>query len=175
MSKKIVKSEGKGIKPGFVKFLSLPHLGEIPFKDAEGELTLTVTEDDMKKAKCSDPNNCVLAVSGKRSFGALFHAIVVGKTVLHIILKVGDVFQSIRFGLTGKLKKAVHAFDKSKDAEGRGKWILGVGDHTIGPLSQGTINRTNRRNKYGGKGGKSQGLSNIMSAPTRVILSHVTV
>jgi hypothetical protein len=160
-------------KSGFVVFASLPHLGEVPFRDAEDDLTIEIRQSDVDNAKCGDPNNCVLAQAFRRVLGGLLQAVIVGKSVVHVLING----QSIRYGLSGKLMKAVHAFDLSKDANGKGQWSIPLGEYVIGPLPKSGLRggRECRKGRYGGKGGRAQGLSNIMFVPSRVILARKKV
>jgi hypothetical protein len=169
-AKKIVKGEGTEVSQGFVTFASLPHLGMVPFTDANETFDLVITEDDVKDALCGDVQKCVLANACHRNFGAFFEYVIVGKTVMHVVING----VSKRFALGKKLEKAVTDFDKSKDGKGNGKWNIPLGTYTIGPLppSGRRLGRPNRHAQGPHNGGKKQGLSQIAFAPSRVILNR---
>lgn len=146
---------------GIVK---LGELGEFPFDDAKKSLVIEVTQEDISKGKCSSPGACVMARAINRNLGSLFQHVVVGKTVIHIVMNG----RSVRFGVKGKMGRAIHHFDKF------GVWLLEPGKLTLFPpsKSQKRGGRPNRHGLYGGKGGKAQGRSTILAAPTRLI-SHL--
>lgn len=146
---------------GEIGFVELRGIGRIPFVDAKGPLEFEVIEDDIKAGVCKNPEACIFAQSLWRRLGSLFEHVVVGNTRVHIIQNG----RSTRFGLGGKLGRAVKHFDKT------GAWKLAPGKYTLTPLPKRERRgeRENRRKLHGGKGGKQQTLKNKMQAPTRII------
>lgn len=141
--------------------------GLIPYTDATRPITFTIKKSDIEAGKCGDPSACVLAVSFDRQLGGLYDHIIVGKTVLHMI-KDG---KSKRFWIEGALRSAINTFDKTKGKakNGEGFWTLPPGEYVLGVVPDKVAKRVCRKDQFGGKGGRKQGLSNVMSAPTRVI------
>jgi hypothetical protein len=154
-------------------YVEIDGYGRIPFTDAILPQTLEITEQDIQRATCGDPRQCVVAQSARRSFGKHMVEVLVYKTVVHVIFQKGaGIFESVRYVLDGKLLTGVHEFDLSRKPDGSGAWKLGPGLYSLSVPSPSDRHggRPNRRKLYGGKGGKQQKGEKVMQALTRRLL-----
>jgi hypothetical protein len=141
---------------GYVRFRQ--HDGtrmRIPFQDANREVTLVCTQEDIDLAVCGDPFNCVMARMYQRAFGPTCTEVRVGKTAMHVVMGMGDFIHSMRFNVKGRLKRAIDQFDRSRGASG-----FRAGEaYTLYPPTP--SDRRNARpgrpwNRQGGKGTQKQ-------------------
>jgi len=154
-------------------YVEIDGYGRIPYTDAVLPQTLEITDQDIQRAKCGDPRQCVVAQSARRSFGKRMVEVLVYKTVVHVIFQKGEgVYESIRYAIGDKLLAGIHDFDSSRKPDGSGTWKLGPGLYTLSVPSPSDRHggRPNRRHLYGGKGGTPQKGVKVMQAITRRLL-----
>lgn len=164
----IVPLAGTVSKIGTPGFVEIEEYGRIPFTDAKLPQPFEIMARDIAGAKCGDPRKCVVACAWRRNFGKHFVQIVVYRTVLHVIFRKPDgTYESVRYAVSGALRKAVKHYDDSRRKNGVGVWILPLGNYRLEVVAptQARKGRPNRRHKHGGKGGEAQ-------QPVRVMQSH---
>jgi hypothetical protein len=103
-------------------------------KDATKTLTFRITYSHVARAKCSNPNECVVAQGLKDLFGDLFEEVYVGGSIIKLVTKT----EVIRYATPKALREALIAFDEKKG------WRLPPGEYTIRPPY--------RTNRLGGGG-----------------------
>lgn len=121
MNKKPTKSvkAPQSKEKGFVYFQQADGTSKyLPFDDARVEVVLKCTQADIKEAVCGDPMNCVMARMFRRAFGKTCTEVRVGKRYMHVVFGEGAIAHSKRYGLKGKVMKAIHQFDISKGGSG---------------------------------------------------------
>jgi hypothetical protein len=127
--------------------------------DANTPLSLHITEEHHKKAKCGDPGQCVIAQALYDHFGPAVDGFQVGGSITRIRMDT----RIIRYSTGAKLRKALIGFDKT------GKWNLPPGWYTLRPLDKAYRrgSRWDKKKKSGGKRSVYKG----QSVPTRKALT----
>jgi hypothetical protein len=93
--------------------------------DADEGLTLKVTPAHVKRAKCGDPGQCVVAQALRDHFGPMVDGFQVGSN----ITKVYSGDRIIRYSTPGKLARSLRLFDRTR------QWHLPPGEYTLKPLA----------------------------------------
>lgn len=105
--------------------------------DATRSHTFTISKEHIKKAKCKDPSQCVIAQALNDSMGAFFDGVEVGST----ITKVYYPGRILRFATPVLLRKALKGFDET------GIWDLPEGKYELTP-PKGTLRLGSRPNRW---------------------------
>lgn len=122
--------------------------------NADQALTLKITAENIAKAKCKDPEQCVIAQAIYSSpLGMVATLAHVGASTAKIVCSD----RVIRYKTPAKLAKALSVFDKT------GLWHLPVGEYTLLPYT-GAQRRWESAKR---NGGKQDVFSPIVSAPSR--------
>jgi hypothetical protein len=128
-------------------------------ENANQALTLTITEEHIKKAVCKDAGKCVIAQALMASpLGQLVEGFQIGPSTSKVYTRE----KIVRYKTPGKLAKALKVFDVT------GKWHLPVGQYTLLAPQKGFASR--RWEKAKRKGGK-QDVFKGRALPTRRALS----
>lgn len=162
------KTTPKSRTPGKLTVKRAAHQGSRPqdlrktVVNADRPLTLLITEEHIKSAKCKDPTKCVIAQALHcSSIGQLAEEFQVGATCTKIVL--GS--QILRYATPYKLRNALRTFDKT------GQWHLPPGEYTLNPYKGGSRRwETAKR-----EGGKQDVFAGRVSAPTRRVKSIATL
>ena len=88
--------------------------------DATEDLTISIKEKHVRRAKCRDKNNCVIAQALKDGL-PMVSAVEVGPSITKVTI---DRFEC-RFRTPSALRRALNHYDDT------GKWILAVGDYVL--------------------------------------------
>ncbi len=107
--------------------------------DSDVPLVLNITEEHVKRAKCGDPSQCVVAQALRDHYGPA----VSGFWVAGAISKIFLGMTIIRFSTPASLRHALRNFDKSAPKGKRGKWDLPPGKYSLLPLAK-SYRRGNR-------------------------------
>lgn len=140
-------------KPALVEIAGY---GRIPFEDAELPQTLEVLPKDVEGASCSDPRQCVLARAARRNFGKNVEAVIIYRTVAHLVFanpRKKGTYKAKRYAIAKDLQQAVATFDDTKE------WTLRPGVYHLLPVppSQSHGARPNRPYNSGGTGQQKRG------------------
>jgi hypothetical protein len=130
--------------------------------NADRPLTLRITEQHIKSAKCKDPAKCVIAQAlADTGIGQIAEEFQVGATCT----KIATEGVILRYATPYKLRNALRTFDNT------GHWHLPAGEYTLTPYKGATRRwETAKRN-----GGKQDLFVGRVSAPTRFAKSIATL
>ncbi len=92
-------------------------------KDSQLPLFFDIKPAHVKKAKCKDPEHCVIAEAMRDAFGFQFESVLVGASITKIIMP----HMVMRFATPKVLREALKVFDNT------GKWNLPPGTHALQP------------------------------------------
>ena len=127
--------------------------------NATKKLILSITEENVKQAKCSDPNQCVIAQALHNHFGPVVEGFQVGASITKVI--TGD--KLIRYTTSAKLRNALITFDKTKH------WKLPPGEYNLNPMHAGYV--SHRWDKKKKKKTGTQSTFKGKALPTRKALT----
>lgn len=155
----------KNTKKVTKKVVALPTTKRRIVKDAKKPLTFRITLDHVAKAKCNNPNECVVAQGLKAALGDFFMEVYVGGSIIKIVTE----HEVLRFSTPNVLRDALIAFDEKKG------WRLPPGEYTIRPPSKtnrlGGGGRGSRWAKKGsGKGKPGRTIFQGKKLPTRHVV-----
>ena len=163
MTKKTSKTTAKKTtakKPPVRKRKNTPTMtGEYGVRKKENAtiaMRITILPEHVKKAKCGDPANCVIAQALLATFGDLLNHCEIGSKVMRIITDT----KVIRYSMTNQLSRALIIFDKT------GQWGLPPGDYWLLPYRE----RPDRWEEAKRKGGV-QSTFKSRATPTRRLSS----
>jgi hypothetical protein len=88
-------------------------------------LEFQITDQDIKNAKCKDPNACVIAQAVRRQFGDFFEEVHVGARITKIV----SSDRVVAYGTSETLAKGLRIFDLTGD------WRLTPGYYRLNPVA----------------------------------------
>jgi hypothetical protein len=127
-------------------------------KDSNESLLFTITPEHVKKAKCKDPAQCVVAQALNSHFNGLLDGFIVGSRLTKIFSIGGKT--CVRYSTSGALARSLKAFDET------GHWSLKPGVYELKPLAP-SYRREHRFGKIKHSGGVKSVFNAGRVAPTR--------
>ena len=130
--------------------------------DATKSLSFSITKEHVKRAKCKDPEKCVIAQALQDSaIGVVFDGFHVGATIVKLV--TGD--KVVRYSTPAKLARALKRFDKTK------KWGLPVGEYKLNPVCKSLrLDSRPRRWEKAKRNGGKQSVFKSNSLPSRQVI-----
>jgi hypothetical protein len=126
--------------------------------DSLASLFITITPEHVKKAKCKDPTQCVVAQALMAHFNGLLDGFVVGSNITKIFSIGGKT--CVRYSTSGALARSLKHFDETQ------QWNLPPGVYELKPLAA-SYRREARFNKMKHSGGTKSVFNAGRVAPTR--------
>ncbi len=127
-------------------------------RNAQKPLVLVITEEHVKRGKCKDPRQCVIAQALRDSqVGEFAESFMVGPSCTKIVF-AKEIW---RYKTPTRLRNALSTFDDTE------QWHLPPGTYMLMPYTA-AQRRWESAKRHGGKQSK---FKRVVSAPTRVTLS----
>lgn len=101
--------------------MSVPSNKQRVVKDATRSITVRITPQHVRLAKCGDPAECVIAQALTAALGDMLEGVQVGSTIIKVYVP-GKV---LRYTTPAAVRRAIPVFDKT------GQWSLPPGEYTL--------------------------------------------